>query len=114
MNTRRDFLKVSAGALAVAAAKPLFGFQGANNRVRMAVIGCGNRASRVFDSLMRQPDCVFVAGAEVNDARLANFMTPARQSFKLDVVKDYRRLLDRNDIDAVLIGTPDFSHAKIM
>ena len=29
------------------------------------------------------------------------------------MVTDYRRILDRNDIDAVLIGTPDFSHAKI-
>jgi len=41
-------------------------------------------------------------------------MTPARQSYKLDIVKDYRKLLDRNDIDAVLIGTPDFSHSKIL
>ena len=31
----------------------------------------------------------------------------------LEVVGDYRRVLDRNDIDAVLIGTPDFSHARI-
>jgi len=70
MGSRREFLKTSAGVMAVAAAKPLFGWQGANNRVRMAVIGCGNRAGRVFNSLMRQQDCVFVAGAEVNDARL--------------------------------------------
>jgi predicted dehydrogenase len=111
---RRKFLEASAGALAAAAVRPLFAVQGANDRVRMAVIGCGNRSGRVFDSLLRNPDCQFVAGAEVNDARLSGFMTPARQNVKLDIVKDYRRLLDRADIDAVLIGTPDFSHAKIL
>jgi predicted dehydrogenase len=40
-------------------------------------------------------------------------MTPARQTFKLDMAKDYRRILDRKDVDAVLIGTPDFAHARI-
>jgi len=114
MSTRRDFLKTSAGALAVAATRPLFGWQGANNRVRMAVIGCGNRAGRVFDSLARNQDCTFVAAAECNDARLSTFMNAARQTFKMDTVTDYRKLLDRRDIDAVLIGTPDFSHAKIL
>ena len=59
MKTRRTFLKTSAAALAASAAKPLFGWQGANNRIRMAVIGCGNRAGRVFDSFVRSggDDC---------------------------------------------------------
>ena len=114
MATRREFMAASAAEAAAIAARPLYAWQGANNKIRMGVIGCGNRAGRVFNSLSRHDDCVFVAGAEVNDARLAGFMTPARQSFNLAMVKDYRRLLERQDIDAVLIGTPDFSHAKIM
>jgi predicted dehydrogenase len=121
MDNRREFLKASAGVLAVAAAKPLFAstarsaarVQGANNRLRMAVIGCGNRAARVFDSFARSQQVQWVAGAEVNQDKLAQFMTPARQTFKLAMETDYRRVLDRNDIDAVLIGTPDFSHSKI-
>ncbi len=86
--------------------RPLFGagIQGANDRVRMAIIGCGNRGGRVFDSFCRQKDCQFVAAAEVNKARLDQWMTPARQTFKLEVVGDYRRILDRKDIDAVLIA----------
>jgi predicted dehydrogenase len=116
METRRDFLKVSAAALTVAATKPLLGWQGANNRIRMAVIGCGNRAGRVFDSFNRagSADCQFVAAAEVNKARLDSWMTPARQTFKLETVVDYRKILERNDVDAVLIGTPDHSHSKIL
>jgi predicted dehydrogenase len=114
MKSRRRFLKLSAGALTAAAARPLFGagIQGANSRVRMGVIGCGNRAGRVFDSLVRHADCQFLAAAEVNKAKLDFWMTPARQTFNLQVVGDYRRILDRQDIDAVLIATPDHWHAQ--
>ena len=110
MESRRKFLKASAAALTVAATKPLFGIQGANDRVRLAVIGCGNRSGRVFDAFARQSNVQWVAGAEVNKAKLDSFMTPARQTFKLDIVGDYRRILDRKDVDAVLIGTPDHWH----
>jgi hypothetical protein len=51
MESRRKFLKASAAAMAVAATKPLFGIQGANDRIRMAIIGCGNRGGRVFDAV---------------------------------------------------------------
>ena len=109
-----NFLKASAAALAVAATGRCSALaQGANDRVRMAIIGCGNRGGRVFDSFSRgSKDCQFVAAAEVNKARLDQWMTPARQTFKLDVVGDYRRILDRKDIDAVLIATPDHSHSQ--
>jgi predicted dehydrogenase len=112
MESRRDFLRTSAAALTVAATTPLFGVQGANNRVRMAIIGAGNRGGRVFDSFVRHDDCQFLAAVEVNKARLDQWMTPARQTFKLDVIGDYRRVLDRKDIDAVLIATPDHWHAQ--
>ena len=112
MESRRDFLKASAAALTVAATRPVFGVQGANNRVRMAIIGAGNRGGRVFDSLARHDDCQFLAAAEVNRAKLDAWMTTPRQTFKLDVVGDYRRILDRRDIDAVLIATPDHWHSQ--
>jgi predicted dehydrogenase len=116
MESRRRFLKVSAAALTVAAARPVFGagIQGANDRVRMGVIGCGNRSGRVFDSFARHADCQFLTAAEVNKAKLDSWMTPARQTFNLQVVGDYRRILDRRDIDAVLIATPDHWHSQQM
>ena len=112
MESRRKFLKASAAALTVAATRPIFGIQGANDRIRMAVIGCGNRAGRVFDSFARQTGVQWIAAAEVNKAKLDTWMNPARQTFNLNVVGDYRRILDRKDVDAVLIGTPDHWHSQ--
>ncbi len=113
MATRREFLQSSAAALAVTAARPIYGWQGSNDRVRMGVIGMGTRAARVFDSLTRNQDCQFLVGCEVNEQKQATFQAANRPFAKFDVVKDYRKVLDRNDIDAVLIATPDFSHSKI-
>src|SRR5262245_33017467 len=111
---RREFLKNGAVVLTAAATKPLFAWQGATNRVRMAVIGMGNRSGRVFDSFTRHDDVQFTMGCEVAQNKQQSFQGANRPlAQKLDVVGDYRRVLDRNDIDAVLIGTPDFSHAKI-
>ena len=110
---RRDFLKNGAVALTAAASKPLFAWQGANNRVRMAVIGMGGRSGRVFDSFTRHDDVQFTMGCEVNTNRATGFQNNRPLAQPLTVVGDYRRVLDRNDIDAVLIGTPDFSHARI-
>ena len=75
---RRDFLKTGAAAAAIAAAKPLFAWQGANNRVRMGVIGMGGRAARVFDSLTRHQDCQFTVGCEVSQAKLQGFQSANR------------------------------------
>src|SRR5262245_62170780 len=110
---RREFLRNGAVALTVAATKPLFAWQGANNRVRMAVIGMGGRSGRVFDSFTRFDDVQFTMGCEVNQNRTTGFQNNRPLAQPLTIVGDYRRVLDRNDIDAVLVGTPDFSHAKI-
>jgi len=111
MDHRRTFLKASAAAVAATAATSAFG---ANERIQMAIVGAGNRGARVFDSLVRHEDCKFLAVAEVNNQKLSQWMTPSRQTYKLDAVGDYRKILDRKDIDAVLISTPDFSHSHIM
>lgn len=111
MDSRRTFLRTSAAAVAAGTARSVLG---ANEKIQMAIIGAGNRGGRVFDSLVRHEDCRFLAVGEVNKAKLDTWMTPARQTFKLDTVGDYRRILDRKDIDAVLIATPDHWHSQIM
>ena len=111
MDSRRTFLRTSAAAVAATAVKSALG---TNEKIQMAIIGAGNRGGRVFDSLVRHDDCKFLAAAEVNQARLIQWMTPARQTYKLQTVGDYRKILDRKDIDAVLIATPDHWHSQIM
>src|SRR4029077_18070321 len=95
MDSRRGFLKTSAAVLTVAATKPLFGWQGANNRVRMAVIGMGGRSARVFDSLTRYDDVQFTMGCEVAQNKQTAFQGANRPLAQtLNVVGDYRRVLD--------------------
>jgi predicted dehydrogenase len=108
MQNRRMFFKASAAALAASRSG-----SGANDKIQMAIIGTGNRGGRVFDSLARHADCRFLAAAEVNKARLDGWMTPERANWKLQTYGDYRKILDRKDIDAVLIATPDHWHSQI-
>src|SRR5947207_9431225 len=102
---RREFLKSGAVALTAAATKPLFAWQGANNRVRMAVIGMGSRAGRVFDSLTHYDDVQFTMGCEVNTPRGEGFQAGRPLAQSMHVVADYRRVLERYEIYAVLDGT---------
>jgi predicted dehydrogenase len=75
----------------------------------------GTRAARVFDSLTRHQDCQFTMGCEVVENKLKNFQAANRPlAQQLQIVGDYRKVLDNKEIDAVLIATPDFSHSKIL
>ena len=82
---------------------------GANEHVRMGLIGCGGRG--MFDAkLMRDASNVeFVAVCDLYPPRLAEAREWAGPSAK--AYKDFRRLLEQKDVDAVLIATPDHWHA---
>lgn len=83
--------------------------QGANDRIRVGLIGCGARG-RYLARLMREvPGVEFVAVCDVYAANAE----PARQwaGAHARAYKDFRRLLEQSDIDAVVIATPDHWHA---
>lgn len=81
-----------------------------SDRLRVGVIGIGMRALGVAAGFTYVPGAELVAAADVYDGRL----TRAKEVFgeKLETTKDYRRILDRKDIDAVLIATPDHWHKR--
>ena len=111
MENRRTFLKASAGAAALSRSVP-----GANERIRMGLIGCGTRGGMVSGFHLRHKDCVFVAACDVFQTRLDQSVARLSElggGVKVDAYGDYRRILDRNDIDAVLVATPDHWHSPI-
>jgi predicted dehydrogenase len=112
--SRRDFFKTSA---AVAAVSALGGVApgrvlGANERIRFGVIGCGGMGSGHLHSLVGKgaaENIEVVAVSDVYQRRL----TRAKGVCNGEGYLDYRKLLERKDVDAVLIATPDHWHAKI-
>jgi len=78
----------------------------------MGIIGTGERGMQDFHAFSYHEDCVFIAACDVNKLKLE----PALQVMggKVDAYGDYRRILERKDIDAVLITTPDHWHSPMM
>jgi predicted dehydrogenase len=108
---RRDFVgSISAGA-AVLATYPATRVLGASNRIRIGLIGAGDRGQQDLESALQQPDVECVAVADLYSGR--------RDQVKVKlpgvaVYDDHRRLLERKDIDAVIVATSLNQHANCM
>jgi predicted dehydrogenase len=110
MENRREFLKTIAMTAAVASTSR--SVLGQNDKVRMAVIGTGTRGQMDTRFFQSHPDCEFVAACDVRKTRLDQALKAI--GGKVEGYGDYRRVLDRKDIDAVLITTPDHWHGPIV
>ncbi len=106
-NRRKFITNVAAGV----AASTLFSTArsavvGANERVRIGVIGAGNQGKRHHLSLSTLPDAKIAYVCDIDEQRVAEGV--ARTGAK--PVTDLRRILDDPSIDAVTIATPDHWH----
>jgi predicted dehydrogenase len=119
--TRRDVLRgsMAAGAMAAipwfvpAAARAAAGRAAPSERITLGVIGIGPRATYDLGCFLKQPDCQCVAICDVQAVRRdAGKQLVDRHYGRADCVlyRDFRDLLARRDIDAVLIGTGDRWH----
>src|ERR1035441_1885379 len=108
MHSRRNFLGQVAGLAGSFAAAPP-SVLGANDRIRIGIIGIGARGTEIARQAIACPGVEFVAFADVYTKRLeeAKRLAPDAATYL-----DHRRLLDDKSIDAVLIATPQHLHCE--
>ena len=114
MITRREFGKAAAmGAAGMAigsTAKSYAQIMGSNERVRFAIIGLNGRAYAHLSALKANSDTSHVvAVCDVESNIMAKFAAEAQKElgYAPENAKDFRKLLERKDIDAISIATPD-------
>jgi predicted dehydrogenase len=115
-SSRRHFLQAAAAVTVSGAVLPAaraFGFKAANDRPVFATIGLRNQGWAITSKSFKFAD--FAALADVDSKVLDENVEKVEkgQGKKPDAYKDYRKILDRKDIDAVMIATPDHWHTKI-
>jgi predicted dehydrogenase len=136
--TRRDFIAktgiVTAGITLGASSLSASNYKriiGANDRVNMGFIGIGNRGSQLLEIFMNQPDVDIAAFCDIYEPYLLRDQSLVDQRYiknlgsqipkmgekftgGVEKYKDFRKLLEKKDIDAVAIATPDHWHALQM
>ena len=119
--SRREFVKFSAAALAVAAtpsARSYAKIVGANDRVRVGVVGCGDRMRGgdipAFLISAKELNFQLVAVSDIWNRRREEGAAYIQKltGDKIEPVPNNEALYARKDIDAVLIATADFQHAQ--
>jgi predicted dehydrogenase len=113
--TRRDFLR-AAGLGAAALTVPglrAWAKAAPSERVRLGFIGIRNQGTNNLKGFLKQPAAQVVALCDVDKNVLAAAKALAKKTNggTCDTYHDYRQLLDRKDIDAVVVTTPDHWHA---
>jgi len=115
--TRRSFLQgvAATGAATILCPSPnrAFGYQSANDRPVFATIGLRNQGWAITNKSFRFADFAALADVDSNVLGANVEKTKQKQGKKPDAYKDYRKVLDRKDIDAVMIAAPDHWHTKI-
>ena len=101
---RRNFLRSVSAATALSYSRVM----GANDRVQLGLIGCGDRGRYDMSNFQKaQVDVVAVCdiyGAHIDEART---QAPQAKDFT-----DHRKLLEMKEVDVALIATPDHWHAQ--
>src|SRR5256884_1031086 len=121
--TRRQFIRVGTGAMAASATAnitvlkpvPLSASARAvspSDTVRFASIGTGVRGCELLQASLHVPGVECVGVCDLYDSR----HEAAREAVKKDVpaTREYRKILDRKDVDAVIVATMDHQHRKVV
>lgn len=121
-NSRRDFIKKSAGAsAAIVVGGVLPGFSplsygrimGSNDRIRVSSIGVNSRGFALANNFASQSNCEIAHVCDVDNRAIEKCIKSVeeRQTLKVQGIGDFRKSLESKDIDAVVIAMPDHWHA---
>ncbi len=124
---RRKFLKTLGNASFIIGAAPLVGLASnqeieerillskkrisANDKIQIGTIGTGIMGHQNMDTALKVPGIELIAACDLYDGRLKH--VKEKYGENVDTTRDYRELLNRKDIDAVIIATADVWHARI-
>jgi len=121
--TRRQFIRFGTGIVAASTAMKVTVLEAnlpsayarvvpPSDTVRFASIGTGVRGCELLQSSLRVPGIECVAVCDLYDSR----HEAAKEAVKKDVPasRDYRKILDRKDVDAVIVATADHQHRKVL
>src|SRR5579872_3484566 len=108
-STRRQFLHASIAAGAAVALAPQRScaqqIKGANGKLNLGIVGVNNRGGDNLNGVQGEN---IVALCDIDD----NYLAAAKQRFPMaEAYNDFRKMLERKDLDAVVVSTPDHCHA---
>ncbi len=106
--SRRTFTATTAAATLAVSATTSSAF-GANERIRLGMIGVGNRGGQLLDALLQHKDCEIAAVCDVYEPYIAR--AKEKIGGAVAVYRDFRKLLEDNQLDAIVVATPDHWHA---
>jgi predicted dehydrogenase len=119
MKSRREFLKdIALGTAGIAVglnAKSYARIMGANDRVNFAIIGLHGRAYAHLECIRQNKDTMVTHVCDVDRRELDKFAVAAEEKFNQIPIKekDFRRILESRDVDAITIATPEHWHAHM-
>jgi predicted dehydrogenase len=119
MKSRREFLKniaVGSAGLAIGLnAKSYARIIGANNRVNFAILGLHGRGYAHLECIGQNKDTMVTHVCDVDRRELDKFAVATKQRFGQSPVKekDFRKILESKDVDAITIATPEHWHAHM-
>jgi predicted dehydrogenase len=119
---RRQFLGASASAAAGLAAPLVLADEkkevAANDKVTVALIGCGGMGRANLHDFMQLPAFEIAGVCDVDPRRIHDALNDikhaGRPTEKVQQEKDFRRVVERKDLDAVIVATPDHWHAYVL
>src|SRR5215471_14793239 len=113
MTSRRTFVQTVAGGI-VAAASRSYARTPAGDKIQVGFIGLGGQGTSRLNEFMKHADVTAAAVCDVDQKHLdaAVAAVEKTQGLKPEVYRDFRKLLERKDLDAVMVATPAHWHAR--